>query len=324
MKQHPRMRLFVVGALVAGLSATIGCHGGTTMSSAARPGDTVMVAFGATSFDPPGTNHMLEASDLWAEITDAGQSTRTARLRQVVHIYPDPASPIAAEAGGLVNLAGERTAVVDLVGANGVALALAPGTATLTIRRVGTNAVVTTTQVRILSTAVDGVGTPNPLHLFAAAGTARRQVRFRVNPTSPSYDQLLAGLEFELRFSTSVLNGVPETSWPQAVQTMQDANAQFTTRYYQDGADQVIKVMIVNPDGIKRFYGTPIPAATFYRGVSLYDTLAFSVVWGDSTLQVTYPTPTIARDVVANAQTGFRVFDVNGNDVSAHFAVVVD
>lgn len=311
----------LLGVMLSVLVTAIGCTGKNSLSSYARPGDTVMVSFGAVSDSPA-----LRQEDLLAQVTDSAGSTRTAKIRSVINVYPDPASHFAAETGGgTLSYTGLRSAVIDLVDGSGNALSLAQGTANLKLTRISTNALVASNiKIQILS----GVGTPHPFTEqvaglnYTASLSARPQVRYRIKPVSTAYNQTLSAIEFELHYNPSALTGQPETSWPQAVPTMADANVQFSARYYQQGADEVIKVMMVNPDGIIRIIArTPVVVENFYRGMSSYDTLAFSVVWGDGTLQTSYPTPTFDGSIIANATPVLRVFDIAGNDVTSNFTI---
>jgi len=96
---------------------------------------------------------------------------------------------------------------------------------------------------------------------------------------------------------------------------------EFSTRYYQEGTDQVIKVLMVNPDGIKKTTQSP---AEVYRGLSLYSAMHFAIVWGDSDLLSSYPPDTFSASTITNGQKVLRVFDVAGTDVSANFSLVTE
>jgi hypothetical protein len=190
----------------------------------------------------------------------------------------------------------------------------------LALKRVGDGAIVASNiNIQILN----GTGTLHPFAeqilglSYVEALTARPQVRYRLNP-APSYGVLVGAVEFELRFPRSALGTLPETSWPQAVPISDDQHLRFSTRYFQQGSDQVIRVIMVNPEG---FTGGMSPVVG-YRGRSWYSTLRFAIVWGDATRQTSYPPDTFSRSVITNAPKVFRVFDTTGADVSSNFTLV--
>lgn len=320
MSQSGR-QFVLLGIAVALVAFGAGCTGNNSMSSYARTGDTVLVAFGSVNDVP-----YYRTEDLKAELTDSASNMKAVKIRFVANVYPDPTSRLAAEGSGASTI-GLRSAVIDLVDpSTGTPPALSTGPAKLALRRVSDNVMVTSAQINIEILA--GTGTVHPfteqfagLNLTAAA-IARPQVRFKVARVG-SYTQTLSGLEVELRYPAWAVSGRPENTWPQAVQTRPDANVQFATRTYAEGSNKVIKVVLTNPDGIYyTAFGVGPTSTELYRGASVYDTMRFSVAWGDTSLQASYPPETFDASLFTSPDAVLRVFDTNGADVSTNFSLV--
>jgi hypothetical protein len=298
-----------------------GCAGNNSVSSYARTGDTVTIAFAGDDYQP-----FLRRESVVAQLTDSIGQTRLVKVRTIAHIYADPTSRVAADKGDPFSFdsIGLRVAVIDLVDpGSGTPPQLALGPASLKLTRAADGAlVVDDIAIEILP----GTGSLHPFTeqltnlSYLEAASARPQARFRIKPVGVSKPELGA-VEVELRFPNSALAGIPETRWPQAVPIAADANVQFTSRYYQDGTDRVIRVIIINPDGF--IFSAPFGTdpAIFYRGKSLYHTLRFAVVWGESATQTSYTPDTFNPSVITNAATALKVFDVNGVDVTPYFTV---
>lgn len=316
-----RIARLPAGLVLSGILVTAGCVGTQSMSNVARTGDTVMVAFGPESDPVP-----YRREDLRAEIKDFNNVVYPVTIRAVVNVYADPTSRVGADKGNFFDSVGLRSAVVDLVTpGTGAKPSLAVGAAKLSLRRLSDNApVASDMQLTILS----GTGAINPLQdqftglSFITALEARPQVRFRIAPLVATYDQLVGAAEIELRLPLSALAGMPETSWPTAVQTSSDQHLRFSAAYVQEGTDHVIRAAMVNPVGMRR--AQSISLLDGYRGTSPYETLRLAVAWGTPEISTSYAPETFDRALVVNATRSFRVFGTDGADLTAHFALVTE
>ena len=314
-------RTATVGCLT--LLTLAGCVGQQSMSSSARMGETVMVAFGAESSAP-----QYRKEELYAQLTDSAMTTVEVKIRAFVNIYADPTSRIGSDKADVFDEAGLRAAVIDLVDPNTGAVPttiVQPGAAQLALRKRSNSAAVASgIKVQILS----GTGTPNPINeqifgeSYVEGLVARPQVRFRVAPVLASYNQPVGSIEFELRFPRSLLDGMPETSWPEAILTSANQHLRFSSRYFLRGTDHVIKVLMVNPDGVAK--QDTIGVVQGYRGTSPYQGLRFAIAWGVSLRQTTYPVETFDPAVITAATRTFRVFDVAGADITSNFNLITE
>jgi len=308
----------------------LGCVGSDTVSNYARPGDTVIVAMGG---DRQG---IFSRDDLVAELTDSAGVTVDVRIRNVTQVYADPTSRVGGPTGSSVSYEGMRVAIVDLItpasdptASSFVRVNVVPGPARLNLWTTDNVNVARDVRLEILSDDPNNpTGAPNPLTENILGGSyvdglrLRPQLRFALSPTSNAYTAVVGSAEVTIRYPTSAASGLAATHVPQAIHTELDQHLQFLTGNSTDGSDNVIKVVMVNPFGIKK--GNTNPAALFYQGMSPYWGMRFAVAWGQVGVATSYgPEPAFDRSVIETAATSFVVYDIDGADVTSNFKLTV-
>ena len=298
--KHP----IVLVVITAALLHIVGCAGTKTFSNAARAGDSIVVAIGATK----GMEY-FEIADVTATVIDSSGMSHIARVNNISRVYADPLSLAAVFNPDLepTTYQGQWMAIVDLVDPTGTPLPLDEGSATVQLTHLGTSLFEPGFAGPTL-TIIPGTGSPHTLdstHSFgysvASMLIAEPYVAIETAGTS---SQVAAAASFIIQFNAATFKDPNEV---RAVKLSQDPNVQLIASKRDLGNGWwEMTVILMNPHGFDAVTAKDLKNSA----KSLPKDLSFVFSWPNftnSSVEVPQDIELISADYV----------DINGDPISS-------